>query len=58
LKRQYALFLSLFISADATYQRKRKKERKVLLPAGVSKSAAHTVLFGKLLPVSEEYMQE
>jgi hypothetical protein len=29
----------LFISADAA----KEKEKKVLLPAGVSKSAAHTV---------------
>jgi hypothetical protein len=32
----------LFISADDA-QEKRKKEKKVLLPSGVSKSAAHTV---------------
>jgi hypothetical protein len=30
-----------FISADAA-QEKEKKRKKVLLPAGVSKSAAHT----------------
>jgi hypothetical protein len=33
----------LLISADAA-QEKEKKEKKVLLPTGVSKSAAHTVL--------------
>jgi hypothetical protein len=33
----------LFISADAA-QEKEKKEKKVLLPTGASKSAAHTVL--------------
>jgi hypothetical protein len=32
----------LFISADAA-QEKEKKDKKVLLPAGVSKSATHTV---------------
>jgi hypothetical protein len=34
----------LFISADAA-QEKEKKEKKVLLPTGVSKSTVHTVLF-------------
>jgi hypothetical protein len=32
----------LFLSADAE---KKKKEKKVLLPTGVSKSTAHTVYY-------------
>jgi hypothetical protein len=35
----------LFISADAA-QEKKKKEKKVLLPRGVSKATAHTVVRG------------
>jgi hypothetical protein len=41
LKRQLANFLLCF-SADAA-QEKEKKEKQVLLPAGVLKSVAHTV---------------
>jgi hypothetical protein len=40
----------LFISADAA-EEKEKKEKKVLLPNGVSKSTAHTVLQMSLLKV-------
>ncbi len=35
-------FFCLFL--PILYKKKKKKEKKVLLPAGVSKSAAHTVL--------------
>jgi hypothetical protein len=34
----------LLISADAAQERE-KKEKKVLLPTGVSKSTAHSVLY-------------
>jgi hypothetical protein len=37
----------LLLSADAA-QEKEKKRKKVRLPAGVSKSAAHTVFFANL----------
>jgi hypothetical protein len=33
----------LFISVDAAQEKEKKKTEKVLLPTGVSKSAAHTV---------------
>jgi hypothetical protein len=39
----------LFISADCC-PRKRKKEKKVLLPTDDSKSAAHTVLYQFSVP--------
>jgi hypothetical protein len=33
----------LFISAESAKEKEEEKEKKVLLPSGVSKSAAHTV---------------
>jgi hypothetical protein len=47
----------VFISANAA-QEKEKKEKKVLLPAGISKSAAHTVHLCKKKPRLMQYMQD
>jgi hypothetical protein len=48
LKCQCANFIYCFFSADAA---KEKEEKKVLLPTGGSKSAAHTVA-SKVVPYS------
>jgi hypothetical protein len=51
LKCHCANFIYLFISDDAA-QEKEKKEKKGLLPTGVSKSAAHTVKLCEFSPSS------
>jgi hypothetical protein len=45
LETQVCKLYLLFLSANAAQEKRRKKEKKVLLPAGVKKSTAHAVIF-------------